>query len=180
MLTGSFSDTYQLVNKNGLRAFSRKYSLFPRNYRVVGNGRFVQNTSFCQQVLANAFILDMFSFNMGLFVRLGYKETAGMCYVRERRIESVTQIFTGRVQQNLATERGECLMRPREAWFYSLLTSQTAFVFKFSKDICVTRSLRPQTRNRLRRLSRSNVTPFEWNSNRVEMLYKINGDKNQR
>ena len=86
--------------------------------------------AFASKFLLTLSILDMFSFNMGLFVGLGYKETAGMCYVRERRIESVTQIFTGRVQQDLATERGECLVRPREAWFYFLLTSQTAFVFK--------------------------------------------------
>ena len=55
-LTRSFSDISQLVNNNRSRAFSRKYSLFLSNYGVVGNGGFLQNTSFCQRGLATAFL----------------------------------------------------------------------------------------------------------------------------
>ena len=55
-LTRLVSDIYQLLNKNCSRAFSRKYSLFPRNYVIVGNGRFLQNTSFSQFGPAKAFL----------------------------------------------------------------------------------------------------------------------------
>jgi len=55
-LTSSFSDISLLVNKNRSRAFSRKYSQFLRNYAIVRNGRFLQNTSFCQCGLATAFL----------------------------------------------------------------------------------------------------------------------------
>ena len=59
---------------------------------------FYRTQAFASVVLLQPFFLDMFSFNMSLFLCTGYKETAGMCYVWERRIESFPQIFTGGAQ----------------------------------------------------------------------------------
>ena len=75
------------------------------------------------------------------------------------------------------------------AWRVTHRIVISSFLKKLNRNgkkirFCWTQKEQRHRRNDLRKHvnlnSRSSVTPFQWNSSRVKMLYKINGNKNQR